>query len=801
MKENNFNKNNHSPFHLRVQTAHDQKEQIGMQIVLALFLYITISLYVFYAVAIPFTPFILLPGLLVLVLVQLKGRVRAIGMASLAAILLFLFFYYFTYIGNGMLIVINHITEQIGAKYGVVILPYEVSIVKAAYQTGINLFFMYVGIMIALCMAYIVLRKRVYLLWVLTITCIVLQLIYHGQASFYVHVHAGLLCAVILFTLWSIQLHTKKIGKINARIFITAMLPIFIVVAIASATLFWIKPEAIYEKNEHVTTFAQDSIMQINQLRYEKNETNSFTDGDFTRLNDLTLAEDVALEVIMDKPTSYYLRGFVGSEYTKNKWEPLKSEMIYENKDTTYWLQKEGFHALNQLSILNNLTAIDSLSDTTKITINNVAANSKYYYIPYELHTDPEKIIGKKSFRDDMLTTPSFFGDRFYQYEAYTNLVAYYPTLAKELYQLPNDVQKSYVNKESHYNTYVYETYTSLPTYIEALLDNHIEIAEDEKGHIAYEQAIDFIKQYLQENISYSLTPEKQDARQDFLLHTLEDAKEGYAVHYATAATLMFRYVGIPARYVEGYLITPKDIKDKEPYEKIDIRGTNAHAWTEIYLDQIGWIPLEMTPPYEKMMAQTDMSHYPKGTDGVMENNPLHERSSESDGTRKIKDKEKDEKEKVKDEKKDRNLTWQSSLVYLLIVLALLPIGLYLIYFTKKRLRLATLKKLCQQQDRNAATNKLFAYVLTLFHYDGIAKRGGSVYDYKEEIEKKYGSSLANKFTEAIRLNQVALFSKHTMTEQQYETMVYFQQEALEEIVSQKGFGKRLKMKMWDVMY
>ena len=38
-------------------------------------------------------------------------------------------------------------------------------------------------------------------------------------------------------------------------------------------------------------------------------------------------------------------------------------------------------------------------------------------------------------------------------------------------------------------------------------------------------------------------------------------SKKGYDVQFATAATLMFRYYGIPARYVEGYLITPKDAK------------------------------------------------------------------------------------------------------------------------------------------------------------------------------------------------------------------------------------------------
>ena len=66
-------------------------------------------------------------------------------------------------------------------------------------------------------------------------------------------------------------------------------------------------------------------------------------------------------------------------------------------------------------------------------------------------------------------------------------------------------------------------------------------------------------------------------------------------MHYATAATLMFRYYGIPARYVEGYLITPDDIQNAKPDEAIDIPAGNGHAWTEIYIDGLGWVPIEVT--------------------------------------------------------------------------------------------------------------------------------------------------------------------------------------------------------------
>lgn len=39
----------------------------------------------------------------------------------------------------------------------------------------------------------------------------------------------------------------------------------------------------------------------------------------------------------------------------------------------------------------------------------------------------------------------------------------------------------------------------------------------------------------------------------DFVLNFLDGTRKGYSVHYATAAAMMFRYYGIPARYVEGF--------------------------------------------------------------------------------------------------------------------------------------------------------------------------------------------------------------------------------------------------------
>lgn len=59
----------------------------------------------------------------------------------------------------------------------------------------------------------------------------------------------------------------------------------------------------------------------------------------------------------------------------------------------------------------------------------------------------------------------------------------------------------------------------------------------------------------------------------------------------------MLRAAGVPARYVEGYVVRPEDFsrKDGKP-ETVEIKDKASHAWVEIYVDGVGWIPYELTP-------------------------------------------------------------------------------------------------------------------------------------------------------------------------------------------------------------
>ena len=46
----------------------------------------------------------------------------------------------------------------------------------------------------------------------------------------------------------------------------------------------------------------------------------------------------------------------------------------------------------------------------------------------------------------------------------------------------------------------------------------------------------------------------------DYISYFLAKNKKGYCTHFASAGTMILRYMGIPARYVEGYVFSYTDM-------------------------------------------------------------------------------------------------------------------------------------------------------------------------------------------------------------------------------------------------
>lgn len=142
----------------------------------------------------------------------------------------------------------------------------------------------------------------------------------------------------------------------------------------------------------------------------------------------------------------------------------------------------------------------------------------------------------------------------------------------------------------------IYVTHTTLPDkFPKRVHELALEITETASSN--YEQ-MRLLEAYLSENFTYTLTPGPSSQEQDFVDYFLFESKKGYCVHFATAFATMARSLGMPTRYVEGFLV-PTDISNRQLDDEgvfIDVLNSMAHAWPEVYFEGVGWVRFEPTP-------------------------------------------------------------------------------------------------------------------------------------------------------------------------------------------------------------
>lgn len=92
------------------------------------------------------------------------------------------------------------------------------------------------------------------------------------------------------------------------------------------------------------------------------------------------------------------------------------------------------------------------------------------------------------------------------------------------------------------------------------------------------------------------------DKAEDPVLTFLKERPAAHCEVYATCLTLMCRSVGVPARYVQGFVVREQNGLGGYWVS----RERDAHAWTEVYLEGIGWVEVDATPPTVTEKTESD---------------------------------------------------------------------------------------------------------------------------------------------------------------------------------------------------
>lgn len=117
---------------------------------------------------------------------------------------------------------------------------------------------------------------------------------------------------------------------------------------------------------------------------------------------------------------------------------------------------------------------------------------------------------------------------------------------------------------------------------------------------------------YFRRNFSYSLSVDNGDGA-EVLDNFLYSTKQGHCALFATATTLALRELDVPARYVTGYVVAGEGEAVADGY-KYTLRERDLHAWVEVYVDGIGWLPFDPTAAVDGFDGMA--------AEGVQEENP-----------------------------------------------------------------------------------------------------------------------------------------------------------------------------------
>lgn len=328
--------------------------------------------------------------------------------------------------------------------------------------------------------------------------------------------------------------------------------------------------------------------------------------GKLTRKTGIVYTSDEIYRVTLTSlpESAVYLRGFVGKDYDGNEWAADQDASMEQ------YYRRKGWNLPEKGNLVNRAYHAFQGEAPEQVSVEELAAPGKLTVYPYGAEITEEYRV---------------HWDGTVERKAGKYVLSYGPP---EKYRLRESsaetvgeegVGEETAGEEAEYREYVYDTYCDYPA------ERFPELTEflgksGFRNDSVYHSLKDVLG-FLTGNAVYDLGVSNPPEGEDFVEYFLFERKRGYCAHFASSAVLMLRYLGVPARYVTGYAAAPEDFRSNADGTcSAVILNRQAHAWAEIYLDGVGWMPVEMTPgaasfPYDNTGEQLALAGRLTGAD------------------------------------------------------------------------------------------------------------------------------------------------------------------------------------------
>lgn len=298
----------------------------------------------------------------------------------------------------------------------------------------------------------------------------------------------------------------------------------------------------------------------------------------------LTVTKDVVAKVTSTKGGDLYLKTKSYGSYNGSGFnEPPQAEYSFNYSGyyrSSYMLWSSATLDRNRYN-KNSLTVIDA----TKYMLPYYMAFADSYDMPIYNSEDYTAIS-----KDSSYTVPYY--DYSYEENGINGLSSYNPSGYSRYI---NWVNRNYLSISN-------STKTSLLNLVSSYGFDRLNTYEKIREVALYIRAI------AEYNTDYDVALDKET---DVAVAFLSAYKQGSATHHAIAATMLYRALGVPARYVEGYLVKT------EANVQADVK--DAHSWVEVFVEGYGWMQIEVTFGEDKI----DVTFKPQDATKPYDGKPL----------------------------------------------------------------------------------------------------------------------------------------------------------------------------------
>lgn len=535
------------------------------------------------------------------------------------------------------------------------------------------------------------------------------------------------------------------------------LMALFLVFSILAYTFATPRLDNLYEIPMTVESIVQQTISSVVNVEPDNGNVNKGNNYSFGQKH---------LEIVTSQQPkdAVYLKNYTGGYYNNGRWNTVNENSFFSNmQDGNYY---------------------------------SMICNNPYYILQFVLEESDVMDINVRSYKSLMTgTCVPVLSQETGSENGYTTYQGY--NLSDFLSVLDTVSAGGFDDLLGEYGAYAESTYMYVP---EDKIPRIVELCNTSgvrKGN--YTAATNFIISTLNEMTTYTTSPGNAPSGVDIAEYFLFDSGKGFCQQYATTAALMYRLLGLPSRYVTGYMVTPSDFhKNSDGTYTAIATDEKAHAWVEVYVDGTGWIPTEVT------FSQDEIDQ--GGSTAVDDNNPTEEPTSEeattepTENTTEPSDLTEPTTEPNNTNSSDNNNSMSELLIQALkivvtaVITVVVIIAVILFFKWRRKGKLASLRRM--------KPNILLVKMVDMLHLGGYLKEyKGTESDFPEKLSELVEELSVSDIAYFVNLANKAAFGNKPIEKDEKHTAYNLYVRTAEFVFGKLNFIKKIYFKYFKVYY